>query len=143
MSKPGEMIQILRENYEEQLEAYRLLRNKFLMAVPGMNLDKEKQLYDQWKLDLNLNSIISFDRAIPTSPKPCPEDGCPRDGSAHAGCPCEPRTCETCGNGPQPADVETVRSKIELAIKFGLPIDARIALREALAALDRIAVKEE
>ena len=63
MSKPGEMIQILRENYEEQLEAYRLLRNKFLIAVPGMDLDKEKQLYDQWKLDLHLNSIISFDRS--------------------------------------------------------------------------------
>ena len=76
MSKPGEMVQILREDYEEQLEAYRILRNKFLIAVPGMDLDKEKQLYDQWKLDLHLNSIISFDRALP--PKP--------------------RTCETCAN---------------------------------------------
>ena len=76
MSKPGEMVQILREDYEEQLEAYRILRNKFLIAVPGMDLDKEKQLYDQWKLDLHLNSIISFDRAIPT----------------------EQRTCETCAN---------------------------------------------
>ena len=135
MSKPGEMVQILREAYEEQLEAYRLLRNKFLIAVPGMDLDKEKQLYDQWKLDLHLNSIISFDRALPP----------------------EPRTCETCATGclpnervyvnpdvetpcpgwtprsPQSADVETARSKIELAIKFGLPIDARMALRDALA----------
>ena len=71
----------------------------------------------------------------------------------------EPRTCKTCGHNkhgscshldcelkedwhprsPQSADVETVRSKIELAIKFGLPIDARMALRDALAALDRIA----
>ena len=49
----------------------------------------------------------------------------------------EPKTCETCS--PQSADVETVRKKIELAIKFGLPIDARMALKEALAALDRIA----
>ena len=65
MGKPGEMVQILREDHEEQLEAYRILRNKFLIAVPGMNLDKEKQLYDQWKLDLHLNSIISFDRALP------------------------------------------------------------------------------
>ena len=103
MSKPGEMVQILREAYEEQLEAYRLLRNKFLIAVPGMDLDKEKQLYDQWKLDLHLNSIISFDRALPP----------------------EPRTCETCGGkltdcgpgqacehwtprSPQSADVEMV-----------------------------------
>ena len=77
--------------------------------------------------------------------------------------PPEPRTCETCATGclpnervyvnpdvetpcpgwthrsPQSADVETARSKIELAIKFGLPIDARMALRDALAALDRIA----
>ena len=143
MGKPGEMVQILREDYEEQLEAYRILRNKFLIAVPGMDLDKEKQLYDQWKLDLHLNSIISFDRAIPT----------------------EQRTCETCATGclpnervyvnpdvetpcpgwtprsPQSADVETVRDKIELAIKFGLPIDARMALRDALEALDRIAGK--
>lgn len=76
--------------------------------------------------------------------------------------PTEPRTCETCATGclpnervyvnpdvetpcpgwtprsPQSADVEMVRSKIELAIKFGLPIDARMALREALSALDRI-----
>ena len=42
---------------------------------------------------------------------------------------------------PQSADVETVRKKIELAIKFGLPIDARMALKEALEALDRIAGK--
>ena len=80
--------------------------------------------------------------------------------------PPEPRTCETCATGclpnervyvnpdvetpcpgwtprsPQSADVETARSKIELAIKFGLPIDARMALRDALAALDRIAGKE-
>ena len=81
----------------------------------------------------------------------------------------EPRTCETCGTGcsnrgakvfgldlneskscpewtprsPQSADVETARSKIVLAIKFGLPIDARMALRDALAALDRIVGKEE
>ena len=79
----------------------------------------------------------------------------------------EPRTCETCATGclpnervyvnpdvetpcpgwtprsTQSADVETARSKIELAIKFGLPIDARMALRDALAALDRIAGKEE
>ena len=40
---------------------------------------------------------------------------------------------------PQSADVETGRKKIELAIKFGLPIDARMALKEALEALDRIA----
>ena len=77
--------------------------------------------------------------------------------------PPEPRTCETCGTGclpnervyvnpdaedpcpgwtpraPQSADVEAVRKKIELAIKFGLPIDARMALKEALEALDRIA----
>ena len=77
----------------------------------------------------------------------------------------EPRTCETCATGclpnervyvnpdaedpcpgwtpraPQSADVETARSKIELAIKFGLPIDARMALRDALEALDRIAGK--
>lgn len=77
----------------------------------------------------------------------------------------EPRTCETCGTrclpnervyvnpdaedpcpgwtprSPQSADVETVRKKIELAIKFGLPIDARMALKEALEALDRIAGK--
>ena len=44
---------------------------------------------------------------------------------------------------PQSADVETARSKIVLAIKFGLPIDARMALRDALAALDRIVGKEE
>ena len=44
-------------------------------------------------------------------------------------------------HAPQPADVEKARSKIELAIKFGLPIDARMALREAIAALDRIAGK--
>ena len=81
----------------------------------------------------------------------------------------EPRTCETCGTrcsnrgakvvglnlneskscpewhprSPQSADVETARSKIELAIKLGLPIDARMALRDALAALDRIDWKEE
>lgn len=41
------------------------------------------------------------------------------------------------------ADVEMARSKIKLAIKFGLPIDARMALRDALAALDRIVGKEE
>jgi hypothetical protein len=64
VSKPGDMVQILRENYEEQLEAYRLLRNKFLIAVPGMNLDKEKQLYEIWKSDLHLNSIIDSERRI-------------------------------------------------------------------------------
>lgn len=67
----------------------------------------------------------------------------------------EPRMCEKCeeyvSNGdqlvneihgqyrsPQSADVETVRNKIELSIKFGLPIDARMALKEALENLDRI-----
>ncbi len=64
MSKPGEMVQLLRELYEEQLEAYRLLRNKFLVAVPGMNLDKEKLMYEHWKADLHLNSIIDFERKL-------------------------------------------------------------------------------
>jgi hypothetical protein len=71
MSKPGEMVQLLREDYEETLEAYRLLRNKFLKAVPGMNLDKEKLLHEHWVADLHLNSIIDFDRK--SSPKPASE----------------------------------------------------------------------
>jgi hypothetical protein len=62
MSKPGEMVQLLRDNYEEQLEEYRLLRNKFLVAVPGVNLDKERDLYALWKSDLHLNSIIDAER---------------------------------------------------------------------------------
>jgi hypothetical protein len=49
MSKPGEMVQILREDYENILEQYRLLRNKFLIAVPGMNLDKERDFYNFWR----------------------------------------------------------------------------------------------
>ena len=74
MSKPGAMVQLLREDYEEQLEAYRLLRNKFLVAVPGMNLDKEKLMYEHWKTDLHLNSIIDFERKAKDDGKPEPGD---------------------------------------------------------------------
>lgn len=150
MGKPGEMVQILREDYEEQLEAYRLLRNKFLIAVPGMDLDKEKQLYDQWKLDLHLNSIISFDRALPPEPRiqvskykfidagPGGVDGYMVEVKP------ELRTCETCATGclpnervyvnpdvetpcpgwtprsPQSADVGTVREKVREAFDLGV-----------------------
>ena len=111
MSKPGEMVQILREDYEEQLEAYRILRNKFLIAVPGMDLDKEKQLYDQWKLDLHLNSIISFDRAIPTEPRTC--ETCARGCLPNERVYVNPDAEDPCPGwthrSPQSADVETVR----------------------------------
>jgi hypothetical protein len=62
------MVQLLRDNYEEQLEAYRLLRNKFLIAVPGMNLDRELDLYKLWKSDLCLNSIIDAEHTAPEAP---------------------------------------------------------------------------
>ena len=75
MSKPGEMVQILREDYENILEQYRLLRNKFLIAVPGMNLDKERDFYNFWKSDLNLSSIIdSYRKPTPTVPGPRKEN---------------------------------------------------------------------
>ena len=70
MSKPGEMVQILREDYENILEQYRLLRNKFLIAVPGMNLDKERDFYNFWKSDLNLSSIIDSYRKPTPSAEP-------------------------------------------------------------------------
>ena len=138
MSKPGEMVQILRESYEEQLEAYRLLRNKFLIAVPGMDLDKEKQLYDQWKLDLHLNSIISFDRALHPETRTCETCGC---GPLPGGVPCSdwrPRS-------PQSADVETVREALE-SLAHAASCGYAMSLNrcneisdEVFAALDRIA----
>ena len=70
MSKPGEMVQILREDYENILEQYRLLRNKFLIAVPGMNLDKERDFYNFWKSDLNLASMIDSYRKPTPSAEP-------------------------------------------------------------------------
>ena len=66
MSKPGEMVQLLRDDYEQTLEEYRLLRNKFLIAVPGMNLDRERDLYNLWKSDLHLNSIIDSAKPAPS-----------------------------------------------------------------------------
>jgi hypothetical protein len=57
------MVQLLRDDYEQTLEEYRLLRNKFLKAVPGMNLDRERDLYNLWISDLHLNSIIDAARA--------------------------------------------------------------------------------
>ena len=74
MSKPGEMVQLLRDDYEQTLEEYRLLRNKFLIAVPGMNLDRERDLYNLWKSDLHLNSIIDS-----AKPAPSPEPGAFRE----------------------------------------------------------------
>lgn len=142
MSKPGEMVQILREAYEEQLEAYRLLRNKFLIAVPGMDLDKEKQLYDQWKLDLHLNSIISFDRALPPDPRTCetcvgkgytaehspgPNDH-DDEGNCLGACPVQVQ-CEHCnGTGvepraPQSADVERLREALTNIHDYGIDRD--------------------
>ena len=77
---------------------------------------------------------------LPPEPMTC--ETCKYDGGSKTCSTCDPTTTNWAPRSPQSADVETVRSKIELAIKFGLPIDARMALREALAALDRIAAKE-
>jgi hypothetical protein len=79
MSKPGEMVQLLREDYEDTLEAYRLLRNKFLKAVPGMDLDKEELLYKHWVTDLHLNSITDFDRKREVSVQPAQSKEEPTD----------------------------------------------------------------
>jgi hypothetical protein len=79
MSKPGEMVQLLRDDYEQILEEYRLLRNKFLIAVPGMNLDRERDLHRLWVSDLYLSSIIDAERATPEAtsagPWPCKRCG--------------------------------------------------------------------
>ena len=144
MGKPGEMVQILREAYEEQLEAYRLLRNKFLIAVPGMDLDKEKQLYDQWKLDLHLNSIISFDRALPPEQRTC--ETCARGCLPNERVYVNPDAEDPCPgwtpHAPQSADVETVRKALD-SVRGWIPEqtedDCMGKVDCALAALDRIA----